>query len=80
MEKLSSGRVLKGNGRVMEIRIVLSYPTGGEESMFGGDVMTEGVSEVRGGVRGDSFVEMIEGILEVEDGEMWDMRGSDVVK
>ena len=64
----------------MEIWIVLSDPTRGEETMFGGDVMAEGVSEVRGGVRCDSFVEMVEGILEVENGGMWDMRGLDVVK
>ena len=70
MKKLSLGRVSKGGCRIMEIGIVLSYPSGGEEMMFGGYVMTGGVSEVCGGVGGDSFVEMIEGVLEVENGGM----------
>ena len=74
------GDVEEGGGRIMEIGIVLSYPLRGEETMFGGYVMTEGVSEKCGGVGGDRVVEMIEGILEVEDGGMWDMRGLDGVK
>ena len=59
---------------------MLGDPTRGEETMFGGDVMTEGVSEVCGCVRCDSFVEVVEGILEMEDWGMWDMRGLDVVE
>ena len=47
MEKLKAWRVAKGGCRIMEVGVVLSYPTGGEETMFGGYVMTKGMSEVQ---------------------------------
>ena len=64
----------------MKVRIVLGYPTRGEETMSGGDVMTEGVGEVPGGVRSDRLIEMVKGILEVENGGMWDVSRVERVK
>ena len=49
-EELSGGGVSQGMFGVMKILVVLGDPSGGEEAMFGGDVMTEGVSKVPGGV------------------------------
>ena len=43
MEKLCAGRVSERVRRVMEVGIVLSDPARWEETMFSGDVMTEGV-------------------------------------
>ena len=60
-------------GGIVEVLVVLSDPSGWEEPMGMGDMLTEGVVEVSGGVRGDSFVEMVEGILKVEDRWMQDM-------
>lgn len=48
--------------------------------MFGGHVVAEDAIEVGGGVRSDSFIEMIEGILEVEDGRMWNVGGMSWMK
>ena len=62
----------------MEIHVVVGDPARWKKAMFGGDMMTEGVGEVLGGVGGNGLVEVVEGVLEVEDWGMWDVGGLDV--
>ena len=65
MEKLNLLRGSEGVSGVMKIGIVLGDPARGEKAMFCCNLMTESVIDVCSGVCSDSFVEMIEGILEM---------------
>ena len=64
----------------MKVGVVVCNPARREEAMFTGNMLAEGMMEVLGGVRGDSVVEMVEGILEMEDRGVWNMRGLSGVK